>query len=62
MKRVRKDKMLVVQNDFAKQTMDRIWDEYKTKHGKGTGRPIPRTRKKNIEKAIKKGSEVKNND
>ena len=26
--------MLVVQNDFAKQPMDRIWDEYKTKHGK----------------------------
>ncbi len=54
--------MIGIQNDFAKQTMDRLWREYQEKKGKGSGRPIPRTRKKNIEKAKKNGSEGKKND
>jgi hypothetical protein len=54
--------MLDYQHDLPKQIIDKLWEEHLEKMGKGTGRPIPRTRRRNIEKAKKTGAEVKKND
>ena len=54
--------MLDYQQDLPKQIIDKLWEEHLEKTGKRTGRPIPRTRRRNIEKAKKTGAEVKKND
>ena len=54
--------MIGVSHDYARDLMEQIRKEQESKKGKGAGKPISRKRKKNIEKAEKSGSEVKNRD
>jgi hypothetical protein len=54
--------MIGVKYDYAKDVMKQIWDEREGKKKQGAGNPIPRTRRKNIEKAKKESSEVKGNE
>ena len=61
-RKVRMVIMLDYQHDLPKQIVDKLWEEHLEKMGKGSGRPIPRTRRRNIEKAKKTGAEVKKND
>ncbi|MBO6166509.1 MAG: hypothetical protein J6O17_09125 [Eubacterium sp.] len=54
--------MLKPIHDFAKDKRDELLKEIIKKQGNGAGKPIPRTRKKNIEKAKNTGSEGKKDD
>lgn len=59
---VREVNMIKPIHDFAKDKRDELLKELRKTQGKGIGNPIPRTRKRNIEKAKNTGSEGKEND
>ena len=47
-------------HDFGKDLMKKVWDDLHPENKVPVGKPISRKRKKNIEKALNKSSEEKN--